>query len=439
MRKAGIYQTAFVLCLSSACAASETIDWQSHFSAQGRYGVKEYNDASPLSPDRYSPATRAGVDTDVMFSSQFFYQDNLQGFVGVASGWEHENHTDNRLTRLLEGGVTLMNTEQTQRLTAGKVYLRWSQDSVYHPIDIFGRYTQPKSTLGVNRMDDFQREGAPMLRWQTSSDSGDFDLVLAKVEDEQGWGNAQQAALRGLWQLDDIEGSLLAEKTSSKRPRWGATLSQGIGEQWTLYSEYLLSGDRDIPQLTQVSPAIPIDEEAQLPALYRNRQDPRQHNWQKMLLTLRYALQKGGSLEGSFYYNGHGMNRDEWNQWVDVQHSSARTLTNPRLQQVLGQGNPWVGTLGSSAQLMQNFYLRRYYASVRFDSIERFTQGGVEVNLIYGLEDNSVSLWTEGRYPLSTHITAKPFILLQTTSQGEGAISPVRSMVGINFSYDFDF
>ena len=311
-----------------------------------------------------------------MFSSQFFYQDNLQGFIGVASGWAHENHTDNRLTRLLEGGVTLMNTEQTQRLTAGKVYLRWSQDSVYHPIDIFGRYTQPKSTLGVNRMDDFQREGAPMLRWQASSDSGDFDLVLAKAEDEQGGGNAQQAALRGLWQLDDIEGSLLAEKTSSKRPRWGATLSQGTGEQWTLYSEYLLSGDRDIPQLTQVSPAIPIDEEAQLPALYRNRQDPLQHNWQKMLLTLRYALQKGGSLEGSFYYNGHGMNRDEWNQWVDVQHSSARTLTNPRLQQVLGQGNPWVGTLGSSAQLMQNFYLRRYYASVRFDSIERFTQGG---------------------------------------------------------------
>lgn len=63
----------------------------------------------------------------------------------------------------------------------------------------------------------------------------------------------------------------------------------------------------------------------------------------------------------------------------------------------------------------------------------------MEVNLIYGLEDNSVSLWTEGRYPLSTHITAKPFILLQTTYQGEGAISPVRSMVGINFSYDFDF
>lgn len=438
MRKAGIYHTVFAVCLSSASAASQTIDWQSHLSAQGRYGLQDYNDSSPLSPTGYSRTAPASVDADMLFSSQFLYQDNLQGFIGVASGWTHENHIDDQQTRLLEGGVTLMDSEQTQRLTAGKVYLRWSQDSVYHPVDLFGRYTQPKSTLGVKRMDDFQREGAPMLRWQGTGDSGAYDLVLAKAEEEQGRDKAQQAAVRGLWQIDDIEGSLLAEKTAGKRPRWGATLSQGIGEQWTLYGEYLLSGDREIPQLTQVNPPIPLGGDDELPALYRYQQDPRQRNWQKMLLTLRYALQQGGSLEGSFYYNGHGMNRREWHQWVDVQHSSAQTLTNPRLQQWLGQSNPWIGTLGRSAQLMQDFYLRRYYASVRFDSLDRFPQGGVEVNLIYGLEDNSVSLWGEGRYPLSAQLTAKPFILLQTTAHGEGAISPVRSIVGINFSYDFD-
>ncbi|CQJ56174.1 Uncharacterised protein [Yersinia intermedia] len=438
MRKGGFYYTAVAVCLSSASAASQTIDWQSHLSAQGRYSVRDYNDLSPLSPTGYSRTSRTSADVDMLFTSQFFYQDNLQGFIGVASGWQRENHTDYQQTRLLEGGLTLMNTEQTQRITAGKVFLRWSQDSVYHPVDLFGRYTQPKSTLGVNRMDDFQREGAPMIRWQGTGDNGAYDVILAQAADDQGWDNAQQAALRGLWQVDDIESSLIAEKTTGKRPRWGATLSQGIGDQWTLYGEYLLSGDREIPQLTQVNPAISLGGDDELPALYRYRQDSHQRSWQKMLLTLRYALQEGGSLEGSFYYNGHGMSQQEWNQWVDIQHSAAQTLTNPRLQQWLAQGNQWIATLGSSAHLMQNFYLRRYYASMRFDSIDRFTQGGVEVNLIYGLEDNSVSLWTEGRYPLNARITAKPFILLQTTSHGEGAISPVSSIVGINISYDFD-
>lgn len=119
-------------------------------------------------------------------------------------------------------------------------------------------------------------------------------------------------------QRGESEFSLIAEKSANYNPRWGAGLSQGIGEQWTLYGEYLISRDRDMPILKQTRPEIPLVPGTELSVLYEYRRDETQKNWQKLLLTLRYYPQVGGSVEGSLFYNGHGLDRREWSSFPAV-------------------------------------------------------------------------------------------------------------------------
>ncbi|WP_340617569.1 hypothetical protein [Xenorhabdus entomophaga] len=437
MYKCIFVNAATAAFLFYAFGTAQAVELQSHLSAQGRYSVQKYQKSSPVSPTRYSSTGSQVFDVESLLSSQAIINDYIQGDVSIALSWQQHDHTEKHEIRLLTGGMTATNEAQTQRLTAGKLAVHWSQDSLFHPIDFFGRYNQPKSTLGINRIDYFHREGEPMVRWQGSTNTISYDFIWADASKKGSMSTSQQFAGRGLFQLDEMEVSLIAEKSASYKPRWGATWSQGIGEQWTLYSEYLLSKNRDIPRLVEVSPEISLGSNGALPARYAYKQNIHGRNWQKLLVTLRYALQQGGSVEGTFFYNGDGMNDREWDHWVSRQKSVARTLSDDGIIPWLQNGNSYISMLGDSARLMQNNYLRRYYASVRYDSIDRFTQGSVEVNLIYGLEDNSLTLWTEGQYPLTSHLYLKPFIMLQTTAQGEGAMTPVNSLVGVNFNYTF--
>ncbi len=429
-----IKNAALAAFVAAGVTPAFAMEWRPELQAQGRYSQQEYNAGSALSPQRFSSAGSAFSDVDVLFSPTLIVDQNLQGFFGAAAGWQRAGGQESHELRLLEAGASLSNDQQTERLTLGKVKVRWSQDSVYHPLDLFGRYNQPKSTLGVNEFDDFKKEGNVMARWQRTGDVLSHDVLLVDADNNASMPTAYQVAWRGVIQSGESEFSLIAEKSANYHPRWGAGLSQGMGEQWTLYGEYLLSRDRDIPVLRQVQPEIPLSPGVALPALYDYQRDDKQRNWQKLLLTLRYYLQVGGSVEGSLFYNGHGLNRREWSQWESRQWSAAETLTAPQLRPYLAEGNPYIPMLGESARLMQDFYLRRFYASVRLDSLERFTQGRIEINMIFGLEDGSSSLWMAGEYPLNEKLLVKPYLMLQSNMRGEGQMAPLSALFGLNFT-----
>lgn len=429
-----IKNAAFAAFLAVSPEAAFAIEWLPELQVQGRYSMQEYNENSPLSPKRFSNAGNGISEVDALFSPKVVLTPNIQGFLNTAVGWQQSGGTDDHQVRLLEGGFSLANDQQTDRITLAKMKVRWSQDSVYHPLDIFGRYNQPKSSLGINEFDDFKKEGVAMARWQSTHDALSYEIIVADADINELRPAPRQIALRGVIPVGESEFSLIAEKSANYNPRWGAAISQGIGEQWTLYGEYLLSRDRDIPVLQQVRPAIPVGADSILPALYDYQQDDKQRNWQKMLGTLRYYPLDGGSIEGSLFYNGHGMDRDEWSQWENRQQVAAVTLTDAQLGHYLRQGNPYISMLGDSARLMQNFYLRRFYASVRLDSLERFTLGGIEMNVIFGLEDGSTSLWAAGKYPVSERLILKPYLLLQSHVRGEGEMAPLSAIYGLNFT-----
>lgn len=429
-----IKNAALAAFFAAGATQVSAMEWQTDLQAQGRYSQQEYNSGSAVSPRRFSSASNSLSEADVLFSPKVVIDPNQQGFLSTAAGWQRTgNHDSNQLT-LLEAGTSFNNDRQTQRLTLGKVNVRWSQDSAYHPLDLFGRYNQSKSSLGVDEFDDFKKEGNLMARWQSTGDVLSYELLMAKANHYAWMPAAHQAAWRGVCQHEESEFSLIAEKSAGYHPRLGTEISQGIGEQWTLYGEYLLSRDRDMPVLQQTRSEIPLAPGAELPALYEYRRDKNQKNWQKLLLTLRYYPLAGGSVEGSLFYNGHGLNRREWSQWENRQWRAADTLTDPRLKPYLNQGNPYIPMLGDSAHLMKDFYLRRLYASVRLDSLDRFTQGNLEMNMIFGLEDGSSTLWMALQFPLTDKLLVKPYLMLQSTVHGEGQMTPLSSLFGLNFT-----
>lgn len=429
-----IKNAALAAFFAAGTAQVFAVEWRPELQVQGRYSQQEYNASSAISPRRFSSASHAVAEADVLFSPKVIVDQNIQGFLGTVAGWQSAGGGESHQLRLLEAGASFNNDQQTERLTVGKVKVRWSQDSVFHPLDLFGRYNQPKSSLGVNEFDDFKKEGNVMARWQSIGDILSYELLLAKAENNVSMPASYQAAWRGAVQRGESEFSLIAEKSANYNPRWGAGLSQGIGEQWTLYGEYLLSRDRDIPILQQARPEIPVAPATELPMLYEYRRDETQRNWQKLLLTLRYYPQVGGSVEGSLFYNGHGLEQHEWSQWESQQLLAAETLTDPRLRPYLSGGNPYIPMLGDSAYLMQDFYLRRFYASVRIDSLERFTQGRLEMSMIFGLEDGSSSLWMAGHYPLNEKLLVKPYLMLQSNVRGEGMMAPLSVLFGLNIT-----
>ncbi|HCA3587756.1 TPA: hypothetical protein MO350_005517 [Salmonella enterica subsp. enterica serovar Java] len=119
--------------------------------------------------------------------------ENIQGFLSTAASRQSSGGSVFQQLSLLEAGATFNNDQQTERLTFGKVKVRWSQDSVYHPLDLFGRYNQPKSSLGVNEFDDFKKEGNVMARWQSTG----YELLLAKASNNAWMPALYQTAWRG--------------------------------------------------------------------------------------------------------------------------------------------------------------------------------------------------------------------------------------------------
>ncbi|MDR2031425.1 MAG: hypothetical protein LBP86_04015 [Azoarcus sp.] len=421
-----------------------------------RYG---YQKSSPLNPNRYSTPLRRTERAAILSSrTQIRLHQQISATVnGVASSgrgnvftdkdpkapkYAWGNVFDGENARVLEAYVSFSDADKMQHLILGKQKIRWSQDSTFHPFDIFGRYNQDKNTIGLNEYDPYQQEGPLLVRQQGSYRALSWDLVYADARKNLFRRGNRQAALKvdARWKSTEI--SALVEKTSGYKVRSGGAISQGIGDNWGFYAEFLHAGERTLPVPELVSPPVQTAPDFSLPAVYRlglpDADNARPAN--QILFTLRRSINGIGNIETSYFHNQNGYTRREWDRLAALAASAESTYIDPAyLAFYPGKdANPHGEFLGALATLSKHQYLRRKYVGLRLDTLENWRFARLESNFIYNAEDRSSTSSITLRKTIFDNAMLNIFGAYSAgPGDSEAQLSPMRTSIGTYFQWDF--
>jgi len=354
------------------------------------------------------------------------------------AGWYNQNNASRYRGKLLDASFSLPSSDETHRITLGKQHVTWSQDTNFHPIDIVGRYQQPKNAIGLNERNPFFKEGRTGIRYQFIGDTNSFDAIVAEAKGNQIHDGEYQIAVNWGQSFDDAEISWIAEYTKDFSPRYGFSFSSNMGKDWVFYSEFIASGDREIPLAADLAPANEVSESLTLPAINHFQLRSDKDFYAKGLVSLRIPAFQGGIAEVSLYYNSHGYNTEEWQDLQSRLLTSESTFTQPQFVDAFSTGNPHITFLSDTSLLMQDFYLRRAYLGLRFDTWEMFDFGALEIDAVVNLEDDSGSVQFTFRKNLTQTLAIKTYaVVVHKPGNSEEAESPIHSEIRMSLIANF--
>jgi len=396
--------------------------------------------SSPLNPNIFAGhKDERNAEWSGLYNVKRILMEDVQAKLAVVGGQYFERGELATLLRVQEAALTFTSETGTNKLTLGKERTIWSQDTVFHPIDVVGRYNYPKSAIGKNADDPFLQEGVFGAKLKSFTEYTSYEFLIADARKNTAFSaNWQVAAKLGIRVgVNDV--TTIFEKSADHPTRWGLSLSRNLGESWTFYSEYLHAGVRELPVLRQESPIVAVGPNLDLPARYTYAQDATSTR-QIFLASFQHNLEAGSIVEVGYYFNGHGYTASEWKHWLDALHSAASTFSDARYSQFFPSysNNPYAAFLGESALLARDFYLRRNYLHLRWDSLNTLPFGQIEFNELYGLDDHSATSQLVFTKALQRNMIFKAYLMLQrSTPDIESGLIPVKSALGANVTISF--
>lgn len=336
--------------------------------------------------------------------------------------------------RLLEGWASYSNADQIQRIIVGKQKIKWSQDTTFHLLDVIGPANARRSSVGLNEYDVYQKEGTVAIRKMGSSHGLRWDLVLADAAANQVRPGNWQLAARLSSNLAGSDIGFLFERTRGYSVRSGLSFSRNLSEDLDIYIEALQAGEREIPVLEQVGAAIPVSPSLTLPALSRFADSLPKRETNQMLVSLRRNIEDFALTEVSYFYNGNGFGAGQWRDYLARLGTARSTYNQPEFLSFYpnAAANPNGAFLGDAAGRGAWMLMRRHYINLRIDTLENFTFGRLEANLVTGMEDGGSTVMLTLRRKLFDRVTLSPFVI--------GTFPPKGSESGtIPYSITFGF
>jgi hypothetical protein len=396
---------------------------------------------SPLDPNVFAgPENGENSAWSALYAVKRSFSENIRAKLAVAGGQEYERGELDSAFHVLESAITFANDTDTINLTAGKQRIIWSQDTTFHPLDFVGRYNFPKNDIGRNEDDPLLREGVLAANLLTSTKNASYEFLIADARENSILPADWQAAAKLGYRIEENYLTLIIEKSAQHSARLGLGLSRNLSDSWTFNFESVFNRTRILPVLQQDSAEVNIGPDLSLPARYSLIQDTMNTPRQEFLVALQHSFEGGSSVSFSYFFNGHGYTSSEWQSQLTALYSSAGTFTNARLLPIFPsfRVNPYGSFLGSWAFLAEDFYLRRNYVNLRWDSLNMFSFGHIEFDGVYGMDDHSANgeiAYTKG---VLGNIIVKTYLILQRpTLNTETGLSPVRNAVGLNISVLF--
>jgi hypothetical protein len=424
------------MLLSAAPAGADSPASQLQFQHGLSLDLLVYGSAfhgSPLNPTVYASGPDTITDTLYgTYDAQAKFGTNVTAALsatGSLDETQHDGFEDDG--RLMTASLSVTDDSANNKLTIGKQLIKWSQDTAFHPFDLIGRFNEPRSGIGLNQYNPYLNEGVYAVRASGHDFGLDWQVLADDARQNISYQADWQAAGKVDLTFDSNTLSVMAEQSQGYAPRFGLSISKAINDNWLIYSEYLHYRDRSMPALVLQTAAQPAGA-VTLPALWAYEKDSRGSR-NDFLLTLRYSFDESGIAELSYFYNGSGYGGKAWENWLGILRTAQATYTDPAFIPFYPTkfANPNGTVLGASATMMERYYFRNDYLNLHVDTLERFPQIRLQGDLLYGLDDQSVTLQVTASHDIAANITVSLFAIGQTQpANSENAVSPYSGSIG---------
>lgn len=402
----------------------------------GRWASAPLNDIRNFSgdPEKQGATGHVTARTDLRIGRQFSAHLAATGSYGTgrpASGWN---------ATLREGWASVSDAEQLQRITLGKQTINWSQDTTFHLLDLTGPSNARRNHTGLHEYDLHQQEGTLAIRQMGSTENLRWDLVLADASHNQVRPGRWQWATRFSTNLAGGDASLVLERTRGHSTRTGISFSRYLNDYWDIYTEVLHAGERDIPDPEDAIPAVPVSPSLTLPAVSRFADKPLKQETSQWLIALRRNIQDTGLAEISYFFNGNGMGDDAWQDYTNRLRTAESTYHRPEFQPFYPNAatNPHSVFLAEAANHGEWQLMRRHYINLRLDTLEYFSFGRLEANLLTSLEDRGMTAMVTFRRALTNRAQLSTFMINTFAPRGsEASTVPTRFTIGFGLNAAF--